>query len=270
MEMNKIYNEDCFVTMNHIPSNSINTIITSPPYNTGKRVEYWNNKIVNGERVYSRDKRYDEYLDTKTSQEYINWSIDLFQAYDKILMTDGCILFNISYGNDGEESIEIMWLLIAEIIKSTNFTVADCISWKKSAALPNSTSKNKLTRICEFIFVFVRKSEVLTFNTNKSVTTQSNKGQNFYEVFYNFIEAKNNDESNDLNKATFSTELIRKLLLIYTKKNDLIYDSFMGTGTTANACVIEKRNYLGSEISEKQCAYAEQRLRITKSQFQLF
>jgi DNA modification methylase len=61
-----------------------------------------------------------------------------------------------------------MWLLIAEIIKQTDFTVADCISWKKQNALPNATSKNKLTRICEFIFVFVRKSEYLSFNTNKN------------------------------------------------------------------------------------------------------
>lgn len=57
---------------------------------------------------------------------------------------------------------------------------------------------------------------------------------------------------------------------MYTKENDLIYDSFMGTGTTANACIIENRNYIGSEISEEQCKYAEKRLNITKSQLQLF
>lgn len=266
METNKIYNEDCFVTMNNM-SHKVNSIITSPPYNTGGRVEYWSNKKINGVRIYSQDKRYDEYLDTKTSEEYINWSIRLFESYNNILIENGCILYNISYGN---ESPETMWLLIAEIIKRTNFTIADCISWKKTTALPNTTSKNKLTRICEFVFVFVRKTEYLTFNTNKKVTTTSNKGQDFYEVFYNFIEASNNDGSNDLNKATFSTELVRKLLLLYTKEGDLVYDSFMGTGTTANACIIEKRNYLGSELSEEQCKYAEKRLEITKSQLQLF
>jgi DNA modification methylase len=59
-------------------------------------------------------------------------------------------------------------------------------------------------------------------------------------------------------------------LLLYTKENDLIYDSFMGTGTTANACIIEKRNYIGSEISEEQCKYAEKRLNIRISQPELF
>lgn len=266
MDINKIYNEDCFLTMKRLDG-KVNTIITSPPYNTGGRIEYWNNKIVNGIRVYSQQKRYDQYLDCKSSDQYINWTIDLFNLYNSILEKDGCILYNISYGN---ESAETMWLLIAEIIKRTEFTVADCISWKKTTALPNTTSKNKLTRICEFVFVFVRKSEYLTFNTNKKVITTSDKGQDFYDVFYNYIEASNNDGSNDLNKATYSTELVRKLLLLYTKENDLVYDSFMGTGTTANACIIEKRNYLGSELSEEQCKYAEKRLKIKISQPQLF
>lgn len=259
MEINKIYNEDCFLTMVKMNQN-INTIITSPPYNTGGRIEYWSPIKSKGKIKYKKEKRYDEYLDTKNSEEYIDWTIKLFQSYNKVLIKDGCILYNISYGN---ESAETMWLLIAEIIKNTEFTVADCISWKKATALPNTTSKNKLTRICEFIFVFVRKSEYLTFNSNKNIIKTSNVGQDYYEVFYNYIEALNNDGSNDLNKATFSTELVRKLLLLYTKEGDLIYDSFMGTGTTANACIIENRNYIGSELSKSQCDYAENRLKLT-------
>lgn len=266
MEINKIYNEDCIETMNKLDV-KVNAIITSPPYNTGSRVEYWSNKKVNGVRIYSQEKRYDKYLDTKTSDEYIKWTINIFNKYNEILEKDGCIIYNISYGN---ESPETLWLLIAEIIKNTEFTIADCISWKKSTALPNTTSKNKLTRLCEFVFIIVRKSEYLTFNTNKKITTTSNKGQFFYDVFYNYIEAPNNDGSNDFNKATYSTELVRKLLLMYTKENDLIYDSFMGTGTTANACVIEKRNYIGSELSKEQCKYAENRIKNTISQQKLF
>lgn len=265
-EINKIYNEDALLTMRKLDC-KVNAIITSPPYNTGVRIKYWSNKILNGVRVYSQDKRYDTYLDTKTTNQYIDWIVELFNGYDTILINDGVVLFNISYGNENPET---MWLLIAEIIKKTNFTVADCISWKKTTALPNTTSKNKLTRICEFIFVFVRKAEFLTFNCNKKATTTSNKGQDFYEVFYNYIEASNNDGSVDCNKATFSTELVRKLLLLYTKENDLIYDSFMGTGTTANACIIEKRNYLGSEISLEQCKYSEKRINLLKSKPTLF
>ena len=266
VELNKIYNEDCLKTMGKIDF-KINAIITSPPYNTGGRVEYYSPIKSKSLIKYKKEKRYDYYLDTKTMDEYIDWTIELFDGYNSILEKNGVLLYNISYGN---ENAETMWLLIADIIRKTNFTVADCISWKKTTALPNTTSKNKLTRICEFIFVFVRKQEYLTFNTNKKIIKKSNVGQDYYEVFYNYIEAPNNDGSNDLNKATYSTELVRKLLLIYTKENDIIYDSFMGTGTTACACIIEKRRYIGSEISKNQCDYSEKRINELISKQTLF
>jgi len=248
--VNKIFNEDCFETMNRMPSKFIDCVLTSPPYNTGNRVEYYTNKIINGKRVYDKQKRYDCFLDTQTPQEYLKWSIDLFKEYERILKKDGCILYNISYGNENPST---MWLLIAEIIKNTNLMVADCITWKKTSALPNNTSKNKLTRICEFVFVIVKKEDYLTFNSNKKVTKQSEKGQKYYDVFYNFIEAKNNDGSNEFNKATFSTELVRKLLQMYVPKNSVVYDSFMGMGTTAKGCIKEGIKFIGSEISHQQC-----------------
>ena len=46
---------------------------------------------------------------------------------------------------------------------------------------------------------------------------------------YNYIEAANNDGANKLNKATFSTELVLKLLNMYATKDSVVYDSFMGT-----------------------------------------
>lgn len=257
--MNKIFNEDCFETIARIENKTVDTILTSPPYNTGGRVEYWSNKIIDEERVYSRDKRYDKFLDTQTEEQYLDWSVKLFNSYDTILKKDGVILYNLSYGNENPNT---MWLLISKLITETSFMIADCIVWKKSNALPNTTSKNKLTRICEFVFVIVRKDEFKTFNTNKKVTTVSKVGQNFYSVFYNFIEAKNNDGSTNLNKATFSTEFALQLLDMYTKDGGVVYDSFMGTGTVANACIEADRDltFIGSELSKEQCEYAEKRV----------
>ena len=267
MKVNKIYNEDCFVTMSNISEKSVDCVLTSPPYNTGGRAHYWSNKIINGKRVYDKEKRYDEYVDNKTTQEYISWSINLFNNYEKILKANGCILYNISYGN---ENPNVLWLLLAEIINKTELMVADCIVWKKKTALPNNTSKNKMTRICEFVFVIVRKDEFMTFNTNKEVINTTKEGQDYYEVFYNILEAKNNDGKNNLNKATFSTDLVRKLLNIYVPKDSLVYDSFMGTGTTALGCINENINFIGSEISTDQCNYAYKQIRKLMSQPKLF
>ena len=91
-----------------------------------------------------------------------------------------------------------------------------------------------------------------------------------YENVLNYIEAPNNDESCDIHKATYSSSLCRQLMRIYTKEGDLVYDPFMGTGTTAIACIKEKRLYIGSEISTKYCEYAKQRISINNQQLTLF
>lgn len=193
-----------------------------------------------------------------SDDEYIDWTENIFNSYDKILKPNGVVLYNISYGN---ENPDLMWLVIAEIIKRTNFMIADCIIWKKNSALPNNVSPNKLTRITEFVFVFCRKNEYKTYNSNKQVKSISHTGQKFYENIFNFIEAKNNDGSCKLNKATYSSELCEKLLKIYAKPNAIIYDSFMGTGTTAVACKRLGLNCIGSELSEAQCEFANNRLK---------
>jgi DNA modification methylase len=238
--MNQIFNEDCLQTMERPElKGMVDVVITSPPYNTS-RPTTTNDK-------YS--SRYDVFFDKKTDREYIDWTLDIFNGYDKILKKDGCVLYNVSYSS---ENTTLMWLLISELIQKSNFMTADCIIWKKSNAIPNNVSKNKLTRIIEYVFVFCRKSEFKTFDCNKKVISTSKKGQNIYENIYNFFEAKNNDGSNPYNKATFSTDMVSKLLEIYAKPKSLIYDSFMGIGTTAKASIIRNCDYVGSEISIDQ------------------
>ena len=61
-----------------------------------------------------------------------------------------------------------MSLVIAELIKNSNFTLADIILWKKKSAIPNNVSSNKLTRIVEYIYCFVEKMNfILLIATNK-------------------------------------------------------------------------------------------------------
>jgi site-specific DNA-methyltransferase (adenine-specific) len=154
-----------------------------------------------------------------------------------------------------------MLKVMCDIVNKTNFDVADIITWKKKSALPNNRSSNKLTRIVEFIFVMCRKDEYSTFMSNKKlVSTNEEKNLRFYENIFNFVEAKNNDGNNDLNKATYSVELCEKLLNIYARPNSIIYDSFNGTGTTGVAALKLGHTYIGSEISIEQCDFSEARL----------
>lgn len=259
MEINKIYNEDNLVTMeNHIDKNSIDVILTSPPYNTSRKQSKTNKS--NNSRLKNLEIRYDVFNEDMSNDDYINWTVNIFEHFDKILKKDGCIVYNISYGSENKECTECMFRTVNDILVRTNFTVADCITWKKKSATPNNRSANKLTRITEFVFIFCRKDEFATFVTNKKVKTIMETGQKNYENIYNFIEAANNDGSNPLNKATYSTELCEKLLNIYARPNSVIYDPFMGTGTTAVAATKLGHSYIGSEISPKQTEYAKARL----------
>lgn len=246
MRTNIIYNEDCKVTMSdNIFPNSVDIILTSPPYNTARTNCDFHNDTKNKRYTV----RYVDFNDMKSPQEYADWTIDIFNDFDKILKKNGVVLYNLSYGKNTHESF---WHLISQIQAETEFTVADCIIWKKPTAVPNTASPNKLTRICEFIFVFVRKDEYDTFVTNKQVKSLSKRTkQKNYENITNFITAKNNDGACPIHKATYSTDLCTKLLKIYAKANFIVYDPFIGIGTTALAAKQMGLNYIGSEIYDE-------------------
>lgn len=249
----ELLNEDCFSSMEQL-SGTVNVILTSPPYNTarcGKTERSINNY----------ENRYDVHFDDMTDDEYAQWTERLFNAFNSILKKNGVILYNISYGSENPNA---MWVAL-EAIRKTKFMIADTIIWKKSCALPNNVSHNKLTRITEFVFVICRKDEYKTFQANKKVKSISKTGQKYYENIVNFIEAPNNDGSCALNKATFSSELVTKLLDIYANVDDVVYDPFMGTGTTAIGCLKFNNGnnnikIIGSEISKAQVQFAKNRI----------
>ena len=256
LELNKIYNEDCLVTMQKL--NGVDCVLTSPPYNTQGH---------HGSDMSKYQQLYEAYLDNMTEELYSKWTCSLFEGFNRTLKNNGCVLWNISYSS---KQPWVLWNLIADIQSKTNFIVADCIVWKKQSALPNNVSPNKLTRICEFVFVFCRKNEFMTFNCYKGVASERKNGQTMYKNVFNFIEAPNNDGSCPIHKATYSTELCGKLLLLYTKEGDVVYDPFMGTGTTAIACHRGNRKWIGSEISKNYCEYANRRIAADTSQLSLF
>lgn len=258
----KIFNEKCEETIKKMIkfNHKVDIILTSPPYNTGRP--------SNSERSRNNNEgRYDIHIDNLSAKEYRKWCVALFNSFDNILSENGIILWQVSYGNDATintESIGLIWGVLSDIIDNTNFTIADRIVWKKKTALPNNTSSNKLTRITEDVYVFCRKSEIKTFNANKPISKVGKNGQTFYKNIFNYIEAPNNDEKCDLNKATYSSNLCEQLLHIYAKEKAIIYDPFIGTGTTAVACKKLGLNCFGSEISEAQCNYAIERIKKTE------
>ena len=244
---NTLYIGDCIKIMQTLEPESVDLILTSPPYNLTSRKGGWGDKTT----------RYDVYTDWMTESEYLDWMIEVFNNFNKVLSKKGVVLFNFSYSI---ENPGMPYKLVNEILTKTNFNIVDTIIWKKDNAMPHPANKYRLNRICEFIFVFVKKGQENDFNINKKVKSISEKtGQKYYEIVYNYFEAKNNDGVNELNKATFSMEMVEKLLNIYALPDSTVFDPFMGTGTTGIVCEQMNLNFIGSEISEKQVEYAQKR-----------
>lgn len=223
--------------MIRISDGSISGIITSPPYNiTSKRKDvYYNNGYSN--------------IDGLSEDEYLRVRVYEFVQFSRILENTGVICYNISYHN---ENPILPTLLISKIHKETDLTVADIITWKKSTSIPFQTSPTKLSRICELVYVIVKKEFLHEFKTNKEISKINEKsGQKFYKNYTNLIEAKNNDSIKCKLKASFSEDFVTKLLDIYFHEGSLIYDPFMGIGTTARACKKSSRNYIGSELDKE-------------------
>ena len=160
--------------MRKMQDDSIDTVLTSPFYNTnkkqGKSHTLQNTKSYIGKLSYIR---YDTHVDNLTDEEYCDFTEHLFSEFDRILKPNGVVLYNISYGANNTEG---MFRAINSIITKTKFTIADVIIWKKKNAVPNNCSRNRLTRICEFVFVFCREDESKSFHCNKRIKSYVQRG----------------------------------------------------------------------------------------------
>lgn len=237
IEINKIYNEDNIETMKKIPNKFISGIITSPPYNiaTKRKDCYYDNGYSN--------------IDCLNEKEYLDIRLNEFKEFSRILDDCGVICYNISYHKDNPI---LPTLLMANIHNETDLTIADIITWKKKSAIPFQTSPTKLSRITELVYIIVKKNHLHNFKTNKEVSKINEKtNQKFYKNYTNLIEARNNDGIICKLKASYSEELVSKLINIYFPENSIIYDPFMGICTTARACEKINRNYIGSELDQE-------------------
>ena len=247
MDMNIIYNEDCKKTLKKLNKNSIDGIITSPPYNinTERSDCYYNNG-------------YSEW-DSLSENDYLSIRTDEFIKFSKVLKDKGVICYNISYA---KENPILPTLLVSKIHNETDLTIADIICWKKKTAIPFQTSPTKLSRITELIYIFVKKENLHKFKTNKSISKINKKtNQKFYKNYTNYIEAANNDGYKSNLKACFSQEMVNKLIDIYFPENSLIYDPFTGIGTTQLSCLKKNCNYIGSELMKSHYEIAIERLK---------
>lgn len=240
---NEIYCGDTVKTMKKIGDNTINLILTSPPYLASIRKD--NHKYPGAT---------DQIKDNQSIKDYLAWMMEIFIQYERILKKDGVLAFNFSYTTFNPS---LPYDLINEVFKHTGFRIYETIAWKKKSAMPVSGHPNRITRIVEMVYIFAKTPN---FTANKSVSSISKTGQKYFNNYYNFLEAKNNDGKVDGHDATFSTEFAKFFIDLYSKEGDIVLDNFSGTGTTACTASRMDRRYIGIDLVEKYCEYARNRI----------
>ena len=237
LELNKIHNENCLETMKGIPSDSVDCVVTSPPYNkTGFRGKRDSSKGVG--RWSGADISYGEFGDDKDEEEYKQEQIEVLNELYRILKPNGSIFYNHKVRrNNGKASHPFEW-----IVKSKcNFYQQ--IIWDRGSAVDHNIGY--LTPTTELIFW-------LTKETPKVLKKQDRFSNEIWRI--NALPMKDHP-------APFPEELVGQCLILTTDENDLIYDPYMGSGTSAKVAKQLKRNYIGSEISPEYCQIAEDRIK---------
>lgn len=246
MKINTTYNEDCIETMNKMTDNFVDIVVTSPPYNIGKGRKNGQSKQSIG---------YDTYSDNLTKEEYFKqtgiWLDNLLRV------TKYHIFYNIQEisGNKG---------IVKYIYENYSEHLKDVFIWAKTNP-PSCILDNGVSKGYEYIFCFSKdQPEKSTFK----YCNFSNYNGDY--IRNSIIKPVNNDKENKGHSFAFGDWLPKYFINYFSKKGDLVYDPFMGTGTTAKASILLDREYIGSELSKKYCNITKKRLVKYKNQLRLF
>lgn len=243
-----IYNEDCLKTLNKIKDNSIDCVITSPPYNMNLRIR--NGKYCSRQIIKEFSTKYSNFNDNLPIDEYNKFHSKVLK---ELLRVSKVVFYNIQIVTGSKRSI-------FKMIGDFNEQLKDIIVWNKGVSQPSMHQQvlNKQTEL------------ILVFETDYPISRQFRYANFKRGTLSDIWNVKREKTINKNHSATFPLNLIRKILINFTNKNNIIYDPFMGTGTTAIACLIEKRKFIGSEIDKEYFEAAKKRIEQHKQQIRLF
>jgi site-specific DNA-methyltransferase (adenine-specific) len=218
---------------------SIDIVITSPPYNMNLRIskgEYRSRQIVK-----ELSTKYSDFSDNLPIDEYFKFHSSVIK---ELLRVSNVIFYNIQIVTGSKRAF---FKIIGEY---SNF-LKEIIVWDKGNAQP-AMQQQVLNRRTELILVFEK---------DYPISRQFRSSATFKRGTLDDLWVIKRDRSKSLDHgAVFPEELVRKILINFSKKGDIVYDPFLGTGTTAVVAMKMNRYYIGSEISEKYINIARKRI----------
>jgi site-specific DNA-methyltransferase (adenine-specific) len=250
MEINKIYNENCLETMAKMPDNFIDLTVTSPPYD--------------GLRTYNG-----------YSFDFESIAKELY----RVTKDGGVVVWVVGdvTVNGSESGTSFKQALF---FKECGFNLHDTmIYYTDKPPVKQKRYQNNF----EYMFVF-SKGKINKFNPIETlpkrpnhISTKSHRNkegvmdvkirpQNKTKVldniwYYYTGRAETKDNEAYKHPARFPEKLANDHIISWSNENDLVYDPFMGSGTTAKMAILNNRKYIGSEISEEYCKIIENRIK---------
>lgn len=240
MKLNKIYNEDCLTTLRRMKDNSVDIVITSPPYNMNLRIR--NGKYCSRQIVKEISTKYTEFDDNLPIEEYFKMHSEVLS---ELIRVSELVFYNIQIVTGSKRAIFKMIGEYSDYLK-------DIIVWDKGHAQP-AIQKQVLNRRTELILVFDKDYPISRQYRNKGVFDRGTLD----DIWGIKRERSRGGENHG---AVFPKELVEKILTNFSNEGDIVYDPFMGTGTTAVVSKKLKRKFIGSEISKKYIEISEKRL----------
>lgn len=272
IEINKTYNENCLDTMKKMPDNFIKLTITSPPYDDLRSY----NKNIKGNK-----------------EEFNGYSFpfeEIAKELFRVTQKGGVVVWVVSDAvhNGSETGTSFRQALY---FKEVGFNIHDTMIYRKLNPPPNSGTRYQ--QMFEYMFVFSKGKPT---TTNIALRDRSNKcndkrtyrrkkfsrnqdgvfNENDYFIkervpdfnIWDFYVGGGNSTSDKVafkHPAIFPEQLVKKHLESWSNENDLIYDPFMGSGTTSKMCILTNRRYIGSELSSEYCEIEKERLSLIKN-----
>jgi adenine-specific DNA-methyltransferase len=241
----------CYDFIKTIPDQTVKLIITSPPYNIGKK--------------YEKKSSLKEYYDKQ--EQIIDECI-------RILADDGSICWQI--GNFVEKSeIVPLDILLYPIFQKHNLKLRNRIIWQFRHGLHAS---KRFSGRYETILWFT-KTDNYIFNLDSVRVPQKYPNKKYFKGprigelscnplgknpsdIWDIPNVKNNHIEKTIHPCQFPIELVERLVLALTNENDLVFDPFLGVGSTTAAAIKNKRRGIGCEILEEYYEIALERTKL--------
>lgn len=206
-----IYNSDCNKVLKTIESESIDLVLTDPPYNVSKKNNF-----------HTMKRKGVDFGEWDKEADIISYIEDVYRVTKK----GGSFIVFSAWKNLGD---------IANKAESLGFEAKDVLRLIKTNPMPRNRDRRYIVDF-EFAIWFVKKGKKWTFNRIDP---------NFQRPEFKAATQRGQHPTQK------PLDVMMDLIKIHSNENDTILDPFMGSGTTGKAALELKRNFIGIELDQK-------------------